>query len=97
MTPEPLRIRLLPSAAGAEGPQFTTSYLIGNRVAIDAGCVGIQASLETQLASDEDPMVRRNAAWALGRVEPNSRSLRDALEREEDAGVRGEITRALGG
>jgi len=49
MTPEPLRIRLLPSAAGAQGPQFTTSYLIGDRVAIDAGCVGFQASLETQL------------------------------------------------
>jgi ribonuclease BN (tRNA processing enzyme) len=45
-----MRVRLLPSACGGTGaaPQFLSSYLVGEAIAIDAGSVGLQADLELQ-------------------------------------------------
>lgn len=46
-----MHVRLLPSACGEPGgePQFLSSYLVGDAIAIDAGSVGLQADLELQL------------------------------------------------
>lgn len=45
-----MRVQLLPSACGAPepGPQFLSSYLVGDRVVIDAGSIGLQADLDVQ-------------------------------------------------
>jgi ribonuclease BN (tRNA processing enzyme) len=45
-----LRIRLLPSATGASGPQYTTSFLINDSVVIDAGSIGIQGNRTRQMS-----------------------------------------------
>lgn len=50
----------------------------------------------TKALGDVDPIVRGHAAWALGRLEPGSRALHDALGHERDDAVRAEITGALG-
>jgi len=51
----------------------------------------------TEALSEADPMVRRHVVWALGRIAGTKAvgALRDALERERDAGVRAEIELAL--
>jgi epoxyqueuosine reductase len=54
------------------------------------------AALEAVL-HDTEPLIRRHAAWALGRI-GGSRAryaLQDALRTERDADVREEITSAL--
>jgi epoxyqueuosine reductase len=57
----------------------------------------VPALLEA-LADETDPLVRGHAAWALGRIGGVSarHGLRMRLAREQDAGVREEITLALG-
>ncbi len=54
--------------------------------------------LARALGEDEDPMVRRQAAWSLGRLGTSAarRALREALETEADDSVRDEIRRAVG-
>jgi epoxyqueuosine reductase len=56
------------------------------------------AALALALA-DEDPGLRRHAAWSLGQIggEEAARHLRSGLAAEADAEVRGEIRAALGG
>ncbi len=45
-----MRVQLLPSSCGppTAGPQFLSSYLVGDAIAIDAGSIGFQADLEVQ-------------------------------------------------
>lgn len=45
-----MRVRLLPSSCGSAhpGPQFLSSYLVGDAIAIDGGSVGLQADLSIQ-------------------------------------------------
>lgn len=45
-----MRVQLLPSSCGRPdpGPQFLSSYLVGDAVVIDAGSVGMHADLELQ-------------------------------------------------
>lgn len=45
-----MRIQLLPSSCGHPdpGPQFLSSYLVGDAIAIDAGSIGLQGDLELQ-------------------------------------------------
>lgn len=45
-----MHVRLLPSSCGPPdpGPQFLSSYLVGDALAIDAGSIGLQADLELQ-------------------------------------------------
>lgn len=45
-----MRVQLLPSACGGPdpGPQFLSSYLVGDAVVIDGGSVGLQADLDLQ-------------------------------------------------
>ena len=44
-----MHVRLLPSACGdGPAPQFLSSYLVGDAIAIDAGSLGLQADLEVQ-------------------------------------------------
>jgi len=45
-----MRVQLLPSACGppGPGPQFLSSYLVGERIVIDGGSIGLQADLELQ-------------------------------------------------
>lgn len=45
-----MRVRLLPSSCGVPdpGPQFLSSYLVGDEIAIDGGSVGLQADLSIQ-------------------------------------------------
>jgi len=45
-----MRVHLLPSSCGPPepGPQFLSSYLVGDEVVIDGGSVGLQADLELQ-------------------------------------------------
>jgi len=49
--------------------------------------------------TDPEPLVRGHAAWALGRIagHPGRKPLETALENEDDAYVRDEIRRQLGG
>lgn len=56
------------------------------------------APLLAKRLSDPDPLVRRHAAWALGRIDqPIARgALAGSLERESDSEVREEISLALG-
>lgn len=53
-------------------------------------------ALEEALRSDDSPVVRGHAAWALGRIDGGRRALTEALEEEPDGGVREEIEAALG-
>ena len=45
-----MRVQLLPSSCGTPvpGPQFLSSYLIGDSIVIDGGSVGLQADLDLQ-------------------------------------------------
>ena len=45
-----MRVHLLPSACGfpSPGPQFLSSYLVGDAIAIDGGSIGLQADLDLQ-------------------------------------------------
>jgi len=45
-----MRVQLLPSACGfaGPGPQFLSSYLVGDEIVIDGGSIGLQADLELQ-------------------------------------------------
>lgn len=45
-----MRVRLLPSSCGRPdpGPQFLSSYLVGDALVIDGGSIGLQADLELQ-------------------------------------------------
>jgi ribonuclease BN (tRNA processing enzyme) len=45
-----MRVTLLPSSFGPDhhGPQFLSSYLVGDKVVIDGGSIGLQADLELQ-------------------------------------------------
>ena len=45
-----MRVQLLPSACGSPGPgpQFLSSYLLGEQIVIDGGSIGLQADLELQ-------------------------------------------------
>jgi ribonuclease BN (tRNA processing enzyme) len=45
-----MRVQLLPSACGlpGPGPQFLSSYLLGEQIVIDGGSIGLQADLELQ-------------------------------------------------
>jgi ribonuclease BN (tRNA processing enzyme) len=45
-----MRVQLLPSACGPSGPgpQFLSSYLVGEQIVIDGGSIGLQADLERQ-------------------------------------------------
>lgn len=45
--------------------------------------------------SDEDPVVRGHAAWAIAQMAPRDASLEPALRRESDERVRAELQRAL--
>lgn len=49
------------------------------------------------LLSDENPLVRGHAAWALGAIRHSARALKRQYDRETDAEVRAEIAAALGG
>jgi epoxyqueuosine reductase len=53
-------------------------------------------ALRNALLNDEEPLVRRHAAWALGKVGgPNAReALLEGMERETEAEVRAEIAEA---
>ena len=75
-----------------EGLQRNAAVAMGNR-----GSRRYVAPLAAALA-EAAPMVRSHAAWALGRIGgPEARTaLEDALAREEDEEVRGEIRNALG-
>ena len=69
-------------------------------VAVALGNLGDPAAvpeLVQALGDDTDPLVRGHAAWALGRIgtEAARAGLRGRLEREQDTGVREEITLAL--
>jgi epoxyqueuosine reductase len=48
----------------------------------------------THAMTDEDPVVRGHAAWAIGRIAPGHASLDQARGRESDDRVLGEIERA---
>lgn len=50
----------------------------------------------TQALQDDDPIVRRHSAWALGRLDRQSPALARALDSEADPNVRAEIERAQG-
>lgn len=45
-----MRVQLLPSSCGGPnaGPQYLSSYLVGDAIVIDAGSIGLQADLEVQ-------------------------------------------------
>lgn len=45
-----MRVHLLPSSCGAPatGPQFLSSYLVGDALVIDGGSIGLQADLDLQ-------------------------------------------------
>lgn len=45
-----MRVQLLPSACGlaGPGPQFLSSYLVGDEIVIDGGSIGLQADLDLQ-------------------------------------------------
>lgn len=47
--------------------------------------------------SDDDPVVRGHAAWAIGRIDQQHASLRSALRVEEDPRVRDEIQFSING
>ena len=67
-------------------------------VAANTGAAALAPDLERCLSDDAEPVVRGHAAWALGRIgsEEARQALEEALEREPDEGVRGEIETALG-
>ncbi|HSL83384.1 MAG TPA: tRNA epoxyqueuosine(34) reductase QueG [Thermoanaerobaculia bacterium] len=77
--------------AKREGLQRNAAVAMGNRR--DPVYVG---PLARALATGE-PVVRRHAAWALGRIgtEPARRALQEALEAEDAPSVRDEIRSAL--
>jgi epoxyqueuosine reductase len=74
-------------------------YLRNVAVALgNAGQAGSLAALsDCLLNNEEEPLVRRHTAWAIGQIggEDADAVLRGALEGEEDAGVREEIQSAL--
>lgn len=45
-----MHVQLLPSSCGGPppGPQFLSSYLVGDAIVIDAGSIGLQADMELQ-------------------------------------------------
>lgn len=45
-----MRVTLLPSSCGSpnQGPQFLSSYLVGDEIVIDGGSIGLQADLDLQ-------------------------------------------------
>lgn len=45
-----MRVQLLPSSCGRPdpGPQYLSTYLVGDAIAIDAGSIGFQADLDVQ-------------------------------------------------
>jgi ribonuclease BN (tRNA processing enzyme) len=45
-----VKITLIPSAIGTSGPQYLTSYLVNDDVAIDAGAIGFWGTPEDQAA-----------------------------------------------
>lgn len=78
--------------AGRVGLQRNVAVALGNsgeRAAVPALCKAL---------AEGEPLVRGHAAWALGRIDGAQAraSLRRALDRETEAGVREEIERALG-
>lgn len=77
--------------ATRQGLRRNAAVVLGN-----LGDAAAVPALERGLA-DPDPIVRSHAAWALGRLERNSSSLRTAWERERDPAVRAEIRSALDG
>jgi epoxyqueuosine reductase len=78
--------------AKLEGLQRNAAVAMGNR--LERRYVGPLA----EALREGEPVVRGHAAWALGRIggEEALRVLMEALEREPDEGVRGEIEAALG-
>jgi epoxyqueuosine reductase len=73
-------------------------YLRNVAVALgNAGQTGSLAALSDCLLNEEEPLVRRHAAWAVGQIggEDAAAVLGEALGGEEDAGVREEIQSAL--
>jgi epoxyqueuosine reductase len=67
--------------------------------ALVLGNVGSADDVPTLVAalSDDEPLVRSHAAWALGRLggPASAAALRDRLEVEPDASVRAELGSAL--
>jgi epoxyqueuosine reductase len=67
-------------------------------VAVALGNSGDPAAIPAlrEALCDPEPLIRGHAAWALGRMGEEARAaLEEALEVEEDEGVREEITTAL--
>lgn len=77
--------------AKLEGLQRNAAVAMGNR--LERRYAGPLA----EALREGEPVVRGHAAWALGRIggDPAVRALEEALQREVDEGVRGEIARAL--
>jgi ribonuclease BN (tRNA processing enzyme) len=44
-----MRVRMLPSAAGGGSYQFLTTFLVDDRIAIDAGCLGLHGDPRDQV------------------------------------------------
>ncbi|HEV2854883.1 MAG TPA: tRNA epoxyqueuosine(34) reductase QueG [Thermoanaerobaculia bacterium] len=78
--------------AKLEGLQRNAAVAMGNR--LERRYAGPLA----EALREGEPLVRGHAAWALGRIGGGEarRALEEALEREPDEGVRGEIEVALG-
>jgi epoxyqueuosine reductase len=77
--------------ATRSGLRRNAAIVLGNR-GDDAAVPALAGAL-----TDEDPVVRGHAAWAIGRIAPKHAALGAARAREDDARVRGEIERAMGG
>jgi epoxyqueuosine reductase len=77
--------------ATRSGLRRNAAVVLGNR-GDDAALPALAEAL-----TDEDPVVRGHAAWAIGRIAPKHAALAAARSKEDDARVRAEIDAALGG
>jgi len=75
--------------ATRSGLRRNAAIVLGNRR--DERALGALATAMT----DDDPIVRGHAAWAIGRIDRRHPALASALAREPDEQVRAEIVRAL--
>lgn len=74
--------------ATRSGLRRNAAVVLGNRR--DEAALGAL----TQALTDEDPVVRGHAAWAIGRIDPRQASLTRALSLEPDPRVREELEAA---